>query len=160
MLISRMKPNECAELVSRAGFGRLGCARDGQPYIVPIYFAYEQDCLYGFATFGRKVEWMRSNPSVCVQADEIYAPDDWASVVLLGHYEELPDDAAHAGRRKQAQSLLEKRSSWWQAGYVAAQVRGRPNPPMPVLYCIRVQEMSGLRAAPGESDNSQIFWEE
>ena len=65
--------------------------KNNQPYVVPIYFAYEPDRLYGFSTVGQKVEWMRDNPLVCVEADEVRAHNEWASVVVLGRYEELSD---------------------------------------------------------------------
>jgi hypothetical protein len=61
MRISEMEDRECRDTLARLGFGRLGCARDNQPYIVPIYFAYEPDRLYGFATLGQKIEWLRTN---------------------------------------------------------------------------------------------------
>jgi nitroimidazol reductase NimA-like FMN-containing flavoprotein (pyridoxamine 5'-phosphate oxidase superfamily) len=32
-----------------------------------MYFAYETDYLCGLSTFGRKIEWMRANPKVCVK---------------------------------------------------------------------------------------------
>ena len=89
MLISKMKSEECREFLARQGIGRLACTRDGQPYIVPIYFICESDHLYGFTTPGRKVEWMRENPLVCVQADEVVSEDKWTSIVVLGRYEEL-----------------------------------------------------------------------
>src|ERR1700676_217297 len=127
---------------------RLGCARDNQPYIVPIYFAYEPDHLYGFATLGQKIEWMRTNPRVCVQADEVLSNDDWISVIALGRYEELPDTPTYASERAKAQSLLEKRSMWWQTGYVASNVRGQSEAPSPVFYCVHIEEISGLRASP------------
>ena len=99
MLMSEMTRNECRDLVTRLGFGRLACAHQNQPYIVPIYFAYEPDRLYGFATLGRKVEWMRSNPLVSVQVDEVISHFRWSSVVVLGRYEELPDTPEYAGVR-------------------------------------------------------------
>jgi nitroimidazol reductase NimA-like FMN-containing flavoprotein (pyridoxamine 5'-phosphate oxidase superfamily) len=150
MLIDRMKPQECEELLANVGFGRLGCARDNQPYIVPIYFGHQPNQLFGFATFGRKIEWMRSNCLVCVQADEVLGPDNWASVIILGRYEELPDTAEYALRRRWAQSLLERRSLWWEAGYAASQVRSQPNAAAPIFYRIHIQEITGLRASPGE----------
>ena len=124
MLMSEMSSNECRDLVARLGFGRLACAHQNQPYIVPIYFAYEPDHLYGFATLGRKVEWMRSNPLVCVEVDEVLSHFRWSSVVVLGRYEELPDTPEYAGVRLQAQVRLETRALWWQTAYVASQVRG------------------------------------
>ena len=39
MLIHELSAEECAELLTRAHLGRLGCAHDGQPYIVPISFS-------------------------------------------------------------------------------------------------------------------------
>jgi hypothetical protein len=38
---------------------------------VPIYFAYEPDHLNSFAAVGKKIEWMRANPKVCVELDEV-----------------------------------------------------------------------------------------
>ena len=42
-------------------------SRNNEPYVVPMYFAYETDYLCGLSTFGRKIEWMRANPKVCVK---------------------------------------------------------------------------------------------
>jgi len=148
MRITRIQDRECQDTLRRLGFGRLGCARENQPYIVPIYFAYEPDHLYGFATFGQKIEWMRGNPHVCIEADEILGLDKWVSIVALGRYEELPDTAEYAQERRKAQSLLEKRAMWWQTAYVESDLRGKSEPTLPVFYCVRIEEMSGLRASP------------
>jgi hypothetical protein len=150
VLILEMKPQECRELLARVGMGRLGCARNNQPYVVPIYFAYEPDHLYGFSMVGQKIEWMRDNPLVCVEADEVRTHNQWASVVVLGRYEELPDKPEYSELRRQAQSVLGKRSMWWQTGYVASQSRGGPKPTDPVFYWIHIEEISGSRAAPGK----------
>jgi uncharacterized protein len=55
ILITEMVSKECREILTRTGFGRLGCTHNNQPYVVPIYFAYEADHLYGFSTFGRRI---------------------------------------------------------------------------------------------------------
>jgi|SRR5579872_998992 len=148
MRISELQDRECRETLRRVAFGRLGCARDNQPYIVPIYFAYESDRLYAFTTFGQKIDWMRSNPRVCVQADEVLSNDNWISVVVLGRYEELPDTPTFTNERGKAQSLLEKRSMWWQTSYVASNIRGQSEAPSPVFYCVHIENISGLRASP------------
>ena len=82
MLIREMNAQECRDLLARLGTGRLGCARNNQPYVVPVYFAYEPDRLYGFSTAGQKIEWMRENPLVCVEADEVHSHNQWASVIV------------------------------------------------------------------------------
>lgn len=146
MLMSEMTKDECRDLVTRLGFGRLACAHQNQPYIVPIYFAYEPDHLYGFATLGRKVEWMRSNPRVCVQVDDVISHFRWSSVIVLGRYEELPDSPEYAAVRLQAQVRLERRALWWQTACAASLVRGEPDSTKAVFYCVHVEEMTGRRA--------------
>ena len=149
MLVREMSREECEDLLGRLDFGRLACARDNQPYVVPIYFASEPGCLYGFATMGQKIEWMRLNPLVCVEADEVRGVSEWASVVVRGRYEEFPDTPEYAEPRRAAQSRLEKvRSLWWQTGFAAAQTRGRFDRDITVFYCIHIEELSGRRGSP------------
>jgi len=92
MIIREMGADECLRLLAGASVFRLACARDNQPYVVPVSLAYDEPsgCLYGFTTLGQKVEWMRANPLVCVGVDEIVASDHWMSVVVNGRYEEVP----------------------------------------------------------------------
>ncbi|MHC2483215.1 nitroimidazol reductase NimA-like FMN-containing flavoprotein (pyridoxamine 5'-phosphate oxidase superfamily) [Rhizobium leguminosarum] len=40
-------------------FGHLACCKNGQPCVVPIYFAYAEGAIYSFSMAGRKVDWMR-----------------------------------------------------------------------------------------------------
>jgi len=148
VLIREMNHRECRDLLARVGTGRLACARNNQPYVVLSYFAYEADHLYGFSTVGQKIEWMRENPLVCVEADEVHAHNQWASVVVLGRYEELPNASACAEVRRQAQSVLEKRAMWWQTGYAASQSRVEPKPTSAVFYCIHFESVSGHQAVP------------
>ncbi len=148
MLMRQMKSEECREFLANHEMGRLACARNGQPYIVPIYFVYETEHLYGFTTPGQKVEWMRANPLICVEADEILTPETWTSVVVLGRYEELPETGGYSAERNKAQSLLVKRTSWWMTAYAASVARGHDEAPLPVFYRIRIAEITGMRASP------------
>lgn len=149
MLVREMSQKECEGLLARLGFGRLACARNNQPYVLPIYFASDSGLLYGFATMGQKIEGMRLNPLVCVEADEVLSDTEWASVILSGRCEEFPDTPEYAERRQQAQSYLEKvRSLWWQTGFAAAQTRGRFDRDITLFYCIHIEEMSDRRGSP------------
>ena len=149
MLIREMSRKECEELLARLAFGRLACSRDNYPYVVPIYFASEFGRLYSFSTMGQKIEWMRLNPHVCVEADEILSHTEWASVIVQGRYEEFPDTPEYAGLRKEAQSKLERiRSLWWQIGFATAQTRGRFDRDITVFYCIHIEEIGGRRGSP------------
>ena len=149
MLIREMTTEECRDLLARKGFGRLACSFDRQPYIVPIYFAVEDnDYLYGFATLGRKIEWMRANPLVCVETDEVVDHLRWKSVIVFGLYQELPDESRWRRERQRAHDLLEKRPMWWQPAYDSSEHGGRPHSLKPVFYRIRIDEMTGHEAAP------------
>jgi nitroimidazol reductase NimA-like FMN-containing flavoprotein (pyridoxamine 5'-phosphate oxidase superfamily) len=148
MLITKIRSKECREILIRLGYGRLACSCNNRPYIVPIYFAFDTDRLCCFSTLGRKIEWMRENPLVCVQADEVRGHDDWTSVIVLGKYAEIPNTGEFAKNRERVRSLLQKRSLWWQSGYTASQIRRKVKPPVAVFYSIQIEEMSGLRGSP------------
>jgi len=148
MILREMSGEECRDMLARVEYGRLATVYQNQPYIVPIYFAYDREYLYGFTTLGRKVEWMRANPLVCVEADDVVSHFHWSSVVVLGHYEELPDTPMYRDVRLQAQVRLEKRALWWQTAYAAAQVRGGSHPANALFYRIHIDEITGRRTIP------------
>ena len=135
-------------MLARVEYGRLATVHQNQPYIVPIYFAFDREYLYGFTTLGRKIEWMRANPLVCVEADDVVSHFHWSSVVVLGHYEELPDTPMYRDVRLQAQVRLEKRALWWQTAYAAGQVRGGFQPANALFYRIHIDEITGRRTIP------------
>src|ERR1019366_5161291 len=99
MVIREMSREECLRVLAKAKLARLACAHENQPYVVPVYLAYDKasECLYGFTTPGQKVEWMRTNPLVCVEVDEIAADDQWLSIIAFGRYEELPGTSGSDG---------------------------------------------------------------
>lgn len=148
MLLQEMDAQECKELLTRVGMGHLACAKNSQPYAVPVYLTFDNDVLYGFSTMGKKIEWMRENPLVCVEVEQVRAQNYWESVVIFGRYEELPEKPEFEEQRKQAQAVLEKRALWWQTGYAASQSRSEPKPPAPIFYCIHIDEMTGHKVRP------------
>jgi nitroimidazol reductase NimA-like FMN-containing flavoprotein (pyridoxamine 5'-phosphate oxidase superfamily) len=152
MLIAEIAAKECQEILARNGFGRLGCARDNQPYVVPIYFAYEPGRLYGYSAAGRKIEWMRANPKVCVEVDEVASHFVWTSVILSGRFQELPDTPEFSSQRLNAQLLLEQRMLWWQIASAAGELQGQGETAQPVFYCIHIDSITGHRAAPDPVD--------
>ncbi len=154
MLIRDITLQECRQLLHRTGFGRLACARDNEPYVVPVYFAYELDRLYGFTTLGRKIEWMRANPKVCVEVDEVENHFQWSSVIVTGRYQELPNTAEFGAGRLHALTVLEKRALWWQTAMATKQIPTRDQNAEPVVYCIHIEAMTGLRAVPNVIESS------
>jgi nitroimidazol reductase NimA-like FMN-containing flavoprotein (pyridoxamine 5'-phosphate oxidase superfamily) len=67
---------------------------------------------------------MRSNPLVCLEADERTYHDRWVSIVVFGRYEELPDTREHQRARSHALEVLQSRTMCWEPAYVATERRG------------------------------------
>lgn len=143
-----MTQEECREALTQASLARLGCERDGQAYVVPVFLCYDGRHLYGFSTLGQKINWMRSNSRVCVQIDDIKSQNRWMSVVVYGRYEELSDTPEHKAVRSHAHALLQKRAMWWEPGSVAVEHRDSPDSVTPVFYRIHPDRMTGHRASP------------
>lgn len=148
VLIQELNRESSLDLLARTRLGRLACAQGAQPYVVPLYFAYENDYLYSFSTVGQKIEWMRANPRVCVEASEVVSPQQWVSVIVFGRYEELTDTPEWQSARAFAHSLLTKRAVWWEPAYVKTILHGTPRPLVPVYYRIRCLQVTGHRATP------------
>jgi uncharacterized protein len=145
MLIRELDPVQCAEILTRSELGHLAVARHDQPYIVPIHFSFDADdkCLYAFSGVGQKIQWMRENPKVCVEIEDIGDKNNWTTVLVYGEYEELTttDDAE---ARARALNLFRERPEWW---YPAAGRTDRRDHHALLIYRIRIHRMSGRQAA-------------
>jgi nitroimidazol reductase NimA-like FMN-containing flavoprotein (pyridoxamine 5'-phosphate oxidase superfamily) len=119
-----------------------------QPYIVPVHFAYHNNCLYGFSMLGQKIEWMRANPLVCVESDHM-SGEQWTTVLVFGRYEELSDTAEMQSELELALGLLQERAAWWQPGSVKI-AQGDTLPTLaPVFYRIKIVQITGRCATFG-----------
>jgi nitroimidazol reductase NimA-like FMN-containing flavoprotein (pyridoxamine 5'-phosphate oxidase superfamily) len=112
MRVTELSKEACRQLLERVRMGRLACSLHDQPYVVPVYFSYEGECIYIFSAVGKKIEWMRQNPKVCMQADEIGGPTNWSSVIVTGKYLEL-GEPQYTAQREHALEQLSQFSEWW-----------------------------------------------
>lgn len=161
-------------MLARTRLARLACAYENQPYVVPVYLAYnssdDEACLYGFTTPGQKVEWMRANPLVCVEVDKSTSDDQWVSVIAFGRCEELPDTAGRdsgripagaesshgsratpdtAGRdseRLLAHDVLQSHALWWEPAATARAHCDPAEPFIPIFYKVRINQVTGHQA--------------
>jgi nitroimidazol reductase NimA-like FMN-containing flavoprotein (pyridoxamine 5'-phosphate oxidase superfamily) len=154
MRILELTYRECVEMLTHLKHGRLACSRDDQPYVVPIYFAYHERHLYSFATRGQKIDWMRTNPRVCVEADEIINREDWMSVIVQGRYEELPDTLEWKPERERAYELLQQEAMWWEPAYVSTAHLDTADELIPIFYRIHIDHVTGRRARPDRVDRA------
>jgi nitroimidazol reductase NimA-like FMN-containing flavoprotein (pyridoxamine 5'-phosphate oxidase superfamily) len=166
MVLREMSRDECLRVLAGAKVARLACVHENQPYVVPVSLVCHQPSsdeayLYGFTTPGQKLDWMRANPLVCVEVDEVEALDQWMSVIANGQYQELPEtpgsdaDRLRAPKRPQhvaeamppwsvdsrkfqcddererAWQILQTHPVWWEPGCTAWAVRPHPDPAEP-----------------------------
>ncbi len=151
MLVREMTVDECRAVLAGMRVGRLACALANQPYVVPFHFAYDHKAhidslathLYAFSMLGQKIEWMRANPLVCVEVDDIKRQDDWASVIIFGRYEELPDTPQFEAVRAYAHGMLSRHAMWWQPVYAATEHRKEAQDIQPIYFRIRIETMTG-----------------
>ena len=138
---------QCKEVLGRTSLGRLACARDHQPYIVPSFFSVDlgENCLYGFSTVGRKIEWMRDNPKVCVEVEEIVDEYHWTTVLITGRYAEIRDQKQESGVLERVRGLFQQRPEWWLPA-TASLATGEEHD-QPVFYRIWIDGLTGRRAA-------------
>jgi uncharacterized protein len=147
MQIEELSKEMSISLLSKLRFGRLACTKDSQPYVVPIFYVFHDGYLYSFSTLGRKVDWMRVNPLVCLQVDEIKTAQEWSSVVVFGRYEELPDNPEVKPVRALAHQLLQERKIWWEPGLTKEIMESHEGPLLPLFYRIFVERLTGRRAS-------------
>jgi nitroimidazol reductase NimA-like FMN-containing flavoprotein (pyridoxamine 5'-phosphate oxidase superfamily) len=151
MLIHELTTDECLEVLRRNTLGRLACVQDGQPYIVPVSFNLDGNYIYGFSTVGQKVQWMRANPLVCLEVEEIADRRRWTTVLAFGSYEELTDSPEHAAAQRRAEELFASRDRWWEPATGKTASR---DPHAAVVYRINVHRLTGRRARNDNATNN------
>ena len=124
--------------------GRIGCHADNKTYIVPICYAYEENCIYGRTFEGLKVNMMRENPKVCFQIENLEGMGKWQSVICWGEYEELTDNI----KRNKGIEILQNRvsaiigdknlrvSRHWPFSQGSENTEG-------IIFCIHIREKTG-----------------
>jgi nitroimidazol reductase NimA-like FMN-containing flavoprotein (pyridoxamine 5'-phosphate oxidase superfamily) len=180
MEIRELSKEECHRALAGKRLARLACALNDQPYIVPVYLAYHKPsvgeaCFYGFTTVGQKVDWMRTNPRVCIEVDEIASWTEWTTVLAMGRYQELPDvpeqNARFAPARRStghldeavpdqpalaaealvAYQLLQTEALWWEpasTGRAAVTHHAADEVFRRIYYKVSIEQVTGREARP------------
>jgi len=92
-MINPLSDEKARQLLRSCHFARLACVVDGDPYVVPINYKFENEFIYSHSLPGKKIDGLRKNPRACVQVDEIKSDLFWKSVLAFGGFEEVVDPA-------------------------------------------------------------------
>ena len=135
---------EGEELLTSAKIGRLGCVDDGEPYVVPISYFFEDGSVYSHSLPGRKILILRSHPRACLQVDDIENDFCWRSAIAYGEFEEIHGPAErHAVLRK----LLAR---FPLLTPVESTIAVDASAPDSVVFRLRIDRITGM--AEGEMD--------
>ena len=137
--ILEMRDGEMNDLLHRVGYGHLACSQNDQPYVVPIYFAYDGEDIFIYTTEGKKSAAMDNNPKVCLQVEEFLANSMWRSVVVIGEAKRVVDQTEREVAidliRQQNPSLLPALAIKWSKDWIRKNVEA--------VYRIKIVSMTG-----------------
>jgi nitroimidazol reductase NimA-like FMN-containing flavoprotein (pyridoxamine 5'-phosphate oxidase superfamily) len=144
MIVREMHDAECYRVIKTERLARLACAKDNQPYIVPIQYAYANSRLFSFSLPGQKIDMMRSNPHVCLEIDHFTDTRHWRCVVIRGVFYELMTD----DERQLAWEHLQDRNDWWEPGALKPTPQQLTTERSHLFYEIVIDSLTGREAAP------------
>ena len=99
---------------------------------------------------GKKLEYLRSNPHVCLLIEQYHDAHQWRNVVVNAIFQELPDDGPNHQERLHAWSLLEHHLDWWEPGALKPQPQPVRASSPHVFFALDIVEVSGIEAREGE----------
>ncbi|HEX3281049.1 MAG TPA: pyridoxamine 5'-phosphate oxidase family protein [Pyrinomonadaceae bacterium] len=135
---------EGEELLTAARIGRLGCVDNGEPYVVPISYFFEDGSIYSHSLPGRKIDILRSHPRACLQVDDIESDFSWRSAIAYGDFEEVHEPAE---RNVILRKLL---SRFPLLTPVESTMALDASAPDSVVFRLRIDRITGM--AEGETD--------
>ena len=137
-MIINISDEQARELLRSARVGRLGCIVNGEPYIVPINFTFEDNSVYSHSLPGAKITALKENPRACVQVDEIESDLSWSSVLAFGNFEEIVKPT----ERKEILRKLLKRFALLTP--VESAIAQDGSPLEVIIFRIRIDRITGV----------------
>lgn len=147
-MLGKLTREEMEDLLIDSSIGRIGCSSNGMTYIVPVNYICDDNRIIVHGLEGRKIKWMRENPSVCFEVDNIINSTNWKSLIIQGTFEEITDELD----RFEAMKLFVDRMIKLKISSTSMlspetreerNVRGLVAHTRPVVFQIKINEMSG-----------------
>ncbi len=104
-MIGKLNEEEIMDLLNSNVIGRLGCTDGETVYVVPINYVFHNNYILAHSTTGKKVNFMRTNPRVCFEVDEVDDLTNWRSAIVWGDFEEVSDELE---KQEQMELMVEK----------------------------------------------------
>jgi len=142
---------EALEVLENAPVAHLGLIDGDRPYVTPMSFVVEGERIFFRTMAGRKLDALRENPSVCLEASRYdEETGDWESVIIRGEAKETDEDQV---RQDVIASLLRKYQN-----VIGSPLGGRgmrPLQDLPHVVFVEIDEISGMTSGRGWSERTR-----
>jgi nitroimidazol reductase NimA-like FMN-containing flavoprotein (pyridoxamine 5'-phosphate oxidase superfamily) len=91
-MLGTLNDTQIEKLLSSSFIGRIGTHAFGKTYILPVSYAYKDNCVYVHTYEGLKLSMMRQNPYVCFEVENLEEMANWQTVVAWGTFQEIIDE--------------------------------------------------------------------
>lgn len=136
---------ETMEILETEPVAHLGTIVDGKPYVTPMSFVVDGDEILFRTMEGKKVDGIRSNPSVCVEVSHFDEESgSWVSVIARGTATFVEDPGT---RQKTVASLFAKYED-----VMGSPLSGGGLVPLggqPAVVAVKIEEISGMSSGRG-----------
>lgn len=152
-MLGHLTDEQMVELLQQSALGRLGCTNGESTYIVPLNYIYHQGALIMHSHPGTKIQMMRQNPRVCFEVEELKSFNDWKTVVVQGHFEEVED---HEEQEAIAHSFvnsfmrIKPSDTALLPELTPRRLHPRTGPLKTIIYRVVIDSMSGRYETPEE----------
>ncbi len=144
MHIQIMNEADCMTFIRGERTGRLACCNKDRPYVVPVHYVCSGNSIYSFSMPGQKLVFMRLNPNVCLEVENIQGSDKWRCAVIEGIFQEFtaPED------KQDAWNILREYNDWWEIGGQFVEHAGHEEHSKPAFFSVSMDVVSGRTAVP------------
>lgn len=138
---------EALQVLESAPVAHLGMIDDGEPYVTPMSFVVSSGCILFRTMAGRKLDALRENPVVCIEASRFdEETGDWKSVIVKGRAEEVEEDEL---QQTTISMLLHKYENVMGSPLSSGGVR--PLAGRPYFLKVEIGEVTGMSSGAGLS---------
>lgn len=109
-----LTPQEIELVLEKERVVRVAFSADGEQFLVPVFFVFDDGDLCGLTTPGRKTRLAEANPLVAFQVDSTYVtgPWEWASVSGQGTFSRVADPKVFGPFAARLRAKLDDSPEW------------------------------------------------
>lgn len=150
MTVDPLSREDALGLLANAPVAHIGLISDGRPYVTPMSFVVDEDKILFRTVAGKKLEALRQDPRVCIEASKFDSESgEWASVIVTGTAVELDNSLG----QRAVEKLFEKYAD--ALGDPLSRGGLQPFPGLPHVIEVTIEEISGMASGSGFSPRTR-----